>query len=474
MEKIFSSSRNVTKTVYIGAGMDFTLLLDRSNKSKLFIYLDCAPFNTSDLVEYCIKHRYSYENKDFLAEMIKKFTSFDGCKMISHDKTINLIVFEYTDNSGIVKIIKYYYASPFPEILDVDNYHSVYNPSNKKKNAILADITGYNVLHIAGYTPHSSILQYASEIIDISGSTGTVYELENHTEEEIKDDKVSQDNVIDNVILYEKINQMIKSDRIRNWSYLKLHWNETTSDYEYIKTITRKATLDNIFKFVKTAVYIGAGECKIDFPANHLPEYDEFICFDRICFNKNEDDFICIDISDDNLNSYDIKSKSDPNTLKQSFKDNGWTLIREMVDIDLLVFTKIVKGKTKTIKYYHSTSFPFDEKKSNNDNKIRSIEKNIHEFHALICNKYTPHKSIFDYSNYYGFDIILSSIDPHDNYIYYVKNLVLGEEKKHNNIIYNIDNIVTMMYNDYITYFGETQYMFHQNIIEKAIDVLFK
>ena len=446
MKNLFSSQ--VTKTVYIGAGMDFIPLLDTSNKSTLFIYIDCTPFNTSDLVEYCIENGDPYENTKWLDEMIEKFTSFDGCKMISHDETINLIVFEYTDNSDIVKTIKYYYASPFPEILDVDKCHSVYNPSVKKRDAILADITGYNVLHIAGYTPHSSILQYASEseIIDISGSTGTVYELENYTEEEIKDDEVYQDNVI----FYDKINQMIKSGRIRNWSYLKLFFNETTVDYEYIKTITRKANLNNIFKFIKTAVYIGAGECRIDFPANHLPKYDEFICIDKA--------------PKDNSMNMDIP---DVDTLKKSFIDNGWTLIREIVEFDLLIFTKIVKGKTKTIKYYHSTGFPFDEKKENND-KIKSIERDIRGYNGLICHNYTPHSSIVEYSN--RFDLILSSMDYLGNIKEYVRSLI-GED-----YLYNLDNIVMMQYkeNDNSSNDNDTEYVFQKNIYEKAFDFFSK
>ena len=438
MGNLFSSNRK-TKTVYIGAGMDFNPLLNTSNNSTLFVFIDCQPFNTPDLIEYSIKYDYPYEKKEWLDDMIKKFTSIDGCKMISHDKTINLIVFEYTDNSDIVKTIKYYYASPFPEILDVDNCHSVFNPSNKKKDAILDDITGYDVLHIAGYIPHSSILNYASEIIDISGSTGTVYELENYTEEEIKDDEYYQDNVI----FYDKINQMIKSGRIRNWSYQKLNWNDETKDYDYIKTITRKATLYNIFIFIKTAVYIGAGECRIDFPANHIPEYDEFICIDKAP-NDNSMNMVIPDVD----------------TLKKSFIDDGWTLIREIVEYDLLVFTKIVKGKTKTIKYYHSTSFPFDEKKEN-DNKIKTIEMDIRGYNGLICHNYRPHSSIFKYSD--EFNLFLSSMDYHDNIKEYVHSLI-GEDDK-----YNLNNIVTMVYED-----DETKFVFQKNIYENAFDFFSK
>ena len=441
MGNLFSSE--VTKTVYIGAGMDFIPLLDPSNESTLFIYIDCQPYIMPEFVEHSIKNGYPYENKEWLHEMIKKFTSIDGCKMIYHNKIINLIVFEYTDNSGIVKTIKYYYASSFPEILNVDNCHSVYNPSNNKRDAILADITDFNVLHIAGYIPHSSILQYASESeIDISGSTGTVYVLENYTEEEIKDDEMYKDNVI----FYDKINEMIKSGRIRNWFYLKLHWNETTSDYEYIKTITRKATLDNIFKFVKTAVYIGAGLCIKEFPGFYLSEYGEFICIDQAPENNSM-----------NMDMTDV------DTLKNSFIHHGCKLIHENVEFDLLVFTKTVKkGKTITIKYYHSTCFPFDEKKEKDD-KIKAIVKDIDEFDALICHNYTPDSSIFNYSSY--FDLILSSMDYLGNIKEYVRSLI-GEDN-----LYNLNNIVMMQYR--LSPTGE-DYIFEKNIYEKVFDFFSK
>jgi hypothetical protein len=439
MGNLFSSLRKVTKTVYIGAGMDFNPLLDTSNKSTLFIYVECAPFNTSDLVEYCIKNGFPYENKEWINEMIKKFTSFDGCKMISHDKSINLIVFEYTDNSGIVKTIKYYYASPFPDILDINNCHSVYNPSIMKLYAILADITDYDGLHIAGFTPHSSILQYASEIIDISGSTGTVYELENYTEEEIKEDEVYQDNVI----LYDGIKEMIKSGRIRNWSYLKLKLNDETSDYEYIKTITRKATPENIFKFEKTGLNIGTGLCIPEFSGFYLPEYGEIICIDKAP-------------KDNSMNYY----MTDVETLKKSFIHHGCKFIHENVDFDLLVFTKTVEeGKTITIKYYHSTRFPFDEKE--NDDKIKKIVEDISGFNALICQNYTPHSSIFKYSS--SFDLILSSMDYFRNIKEYVRSLV-------GDYLYNLENIVMMQYKEDD---NSESYIFKKNVYEKAFEFLF-
>lgn len=433
MGNLFSSQ--VTKTVYIGAGMDDKRLNEMfyyPNTSNIeIIMIDLLPFNTPDLVEYCIKNGHPYENMKWLDEMIEKFTSFDGCKMISHDTDINLIVFEYIHKNGITITIKYYYASPFPEILDVDKCHSVYNPSIKKKEAILSDITGYNVLYIDGFIPHNSILQYASEIIDISGSTGTRYGL-------LEDDHK------DNYVFYDKINQMVKSGRIRNWSYLKLFFNKTTGDYEYIKTITRKATLDNIFQFNKTAVYIGAGICIDEFPGFYLSEHDEFICIDQT--------------PKDNSMNMDM---TDVDTLKNSFIDHGCTLIYEKVDIDLLVFTKTIEeGKTITIKYYHSTCFPFDEKKDNDD-KIKTIEMDIRGYNALICHNYTPHSSIFKYSD--GFDLFLSSMDYLGNIKDYVHSLI-GEDN-----LYNLDNIVIMMYQDEVNSSNETEFVFQKNIYEKAI-----
>ena len=443
MGNLFSNLRKVTKTVYIGAGMDFNPLLDTSNKSTIFIYIECAPFNTSDLIKYCIKNGFPYENKEWINEMIKKFTSFDGCKMISHDKSINLIVFEYTDNSGIVKTIKYYYASPFPDILDINNCHQIYNPSNKKRYAILADITDYDGLHIAGFTPHSSILQYASEIIDISGSTGTVYELENYTEEEIKEDEVYQDNVI----LYDGIKEMIKSGRIRNWSYLKLKLNDETSDYEYIKTITRKATPENIFKFEKTGLNLGTGLIIREFSGFYLFEYDEIICIDKAP-------------KDNSMNYY----MTDVKRLKKSFIDHDCKFIHENIEIDLLVFTKTLKnGKTITIKYYHSTCFPFDEKE--NDDKIKKIVEDISGFNALICQNYTPHSSIFKYSS--RFDLILSSMDYFSNIKEYIRTLV-------GDYLYNLDNIVMMQYKENDDSSNESDFIFQKNIYEKAFNFFSK
>lgn len=429
----------VIKYTYIGAGLDPNIIkeiLDEQKTSNIIItMLDPLPFNTPDLVQYCIKHGHSYENKEWLDEMIKTFTSFDDCKIISHNTEINLIIFEYNHKNGITITVKYYYASPFPEILDVKNCHSIYNPSEMKCNAILADITGYRVLHIAGYTPHSSILNYASEIIYISGSTGTVYKL---------DDKIKDDE--DNVIFYDRINQMIKSGRIRNWSYQKLIWNDDTNNYDYIKTITRKATLDNIFKFEKTAVYIGAGLYIPEFPGNHLRKYHEIICMDKAP-------------GDTSMNMY----MTDVSTLIKSFQNGEWKLIDKKEDIDLLVFTKTVEeGKTITIKYYYSTRFPFNEKKENDD-KIKAIVKDISAFDALICHNYTPHSSIFKYSSY-SFDLILSSMDYFRNIKEYIRSLV-GDD-----YLYNLDNIVMMQYKEDD---NSESYIFEKNVYEKAFEFLF-
>jgi hypothetical protein len=394
------------------------------------------PFNnTPDLVPDCIENGFPYENKEWINEMIKKFTSFDDCKMISHDTEINLIIFEYNHKNGITIRVNYYYASPFPDILD-DKCHPVYNPSKIKSKSIEMNISGYNGLHIAGYTPHSSILEYAAKIIDISGSTGTVYELENYTEEE---DEVYQDNVI----LYDRINQMIKSGRIRNWSYLILNWNDEKKDYDYIKTITIKATPENIFKFENTALNIGTGLYIPEFPGNYLRKYHKIICMDKAP-------------KDNSMNYY----MTDVSTLINSFQNGGWKLVDKKEDIDLLVFTKTVEeGKTITVKYYHSTCFPFDEKE--NDDKIKKIVEDISGFNALICQNYTPHSSIFKYSS--SFDLILSSMDYFRNIKEYVRSLV-------GDYLYNLENIVMMQYkeND-----NDESFIFEKNVYEKAFEFLF-
>jgi len=102
------------------------------------------------------------------------------------------------------------------------------------------------------------------------------------------------------------------------------------------------------------------------------------------------------------------------------------------------------------------------------NDKIKSIEKNILAFNALICHNYTPHSSIFKYSDGFGFDLILSSMDYLGNIKEYVRSLV-GE-----NYRYNLDNIVMMQYKEDDNSSNDTEYVFEKNIYEKAFDFFSK
>jgi hypothetical protein len=151
---------------------------------------------------------------------------------------------------------------------------------------------------------------------------------------------------------------------------------------------------------------------------------------------------------------------TDVSTLINSFQNGGWKLVDKKEDIDLLVFTKTVEeGKTITVKYYHSTCFPFDEKE--NDDKIKKIVEDISGFNALICQNYTPHSSIFKYSS--SFDLILSSMDYFRNIKEYVRSLV-------GDYLYNLENIVMMQYKEDD---NSESYIFKKNVYEKAFEFLF-
>ena len=451
------SNNDETKIVYIGAGDDIKPVLHNDLKIPyIFIYMDCQPFNTPDLIKFSINNGHCCENKQWLNDTITKFSSVDGCKMISHDTTINLLVFEYTNENGIVNILKYYYASPFPEILDIKNCHSVFNPSPKKRESILTDITGYDVLHIAGYIPHSSILDYANqECIDISGSNHTVYELENYTEEEIKDDQKYKDNLI----FYERINQMIKSGCIRNWSYLKEFWNDALDDYDYICTITRKATINNIFKYVNNVLCIGTD---LDITPAILLDYDEYIFIDKSPYSEE---------------------------LKLKFTDAGWDVESKNNDIDCITFSNknsITKNKTKIIKLFYSTSFPFSNDLS--EDKKGIIISNITDFSGLLLNN-DLNESILDYSN--EFDIILSNTDKIEfetkffnnlkdkMFSFAIKKIICMNYEWQNNIgDYYFKDIITKNSNpgDFLEFSSDYEYEYEdmvKSLFKKYIDSLF-
>ncbi len=180
---------SLNKILYIGAGLDI-YITRQLNEACDFIFVDSQPRSAYD---DNTRFRKSLYNNSFLNNLIKEAYSLG----FIFKKTIPL------DNTYYKKILTlrqtiYYLFNKMPECINpmlvlfynnktqqsIKYYISTNIVKNMNKD-LIDDISSCDALYVSGYNPNNCFLFYVNKPIIFIGSSNTIYNFNDYTEEDL-------------------------------------------------------------------------------------------------------------------------------------------------------------------------------------------------------------------------------------------------------------------------------------------------